>query len=58
MTDRPLITAAEMDRMTASERAAAVESGVVHDLNELPEAFRSRVIKRATELNDRISKNK
>ena len=45
MADEPeLITAAELDKMTPDQRAAAVTAGIVTDPAELPAAFRERIV--------------
>jgi hypothetical protein len=38
-----VVTAAEMDRMTPLERAAAVDASVVRDWGQVPDAFRREV---------------
>ena len=45
-----LITAAEMDRLTPDERAAAVNERIVTDWDDVPEAFRQKVITTAHRL--------
>jgi hypothetical protein len=47
-----LITAAEMDRMTPDERAAAVNERIVTDWDDVAEAFRQKVIATAHRLAD------
>jgi hypothetical protein len=42
--DQPLLTAAELDRMTPDARAAALAERVVTDLDILPDDFRQRVV--------------
>lgn len=54
MERRLVVTAAEMDRMTASERASVVGSATIRDLGELPEQFRSEVIARALVHEERL----
>jgi hypothetical protein len=49
-----VLTVEEMERMTPSERAAAIDAGTMHSLDELPPAFREAVIKRATEIHQRL----
>ena len=41
---RQLVTAAQLDAMSPNERAAALAEHIVMDLDELPEAFRGRVV--------------
>lgn len=55
MSERRVITADEMDKMTPNQRAAAVVAGTILDLGALPPAFRERVERKAKELNDRIA---
>lgn len=51
MADEPeLITAAQLDAMTPNERMAAFDQRIVTDLDELPEAFRNRVVATADRL--------
>jgi hypothetical protein len=45
-----IVTAAEMDLMTPNERAAVVEAGIVRNLDDVPEPFRSRIIAKAHEM--------
>ncbi len=39
-----LLTVADLDRMTPNERAEAVNARIVTDIEQLPAAFRARVI--------------
>lgn len=48
--DREPITAAELDAMTPDQRHAAVSERIVTDLDEVPPAFRDRVIATAERL--------
>jgi Fic family protein len=41
--NRDVLTAAELDELSPSERAQAVRDGVVEDLDQLPGGFRRRV---------------
>lgn len=41
--NRDVLTAAELDELSPSERAQAVREGVVEDLDQIPEGFRRRV---------------
>mgnify|MGYP001822178606 CR=1 FL=1 len=53
MPKRPkLLTAEELDAMSPNERAAAFDERIVRDLDELPPAFRTRVMKAGQELAD------
>ena len=54
MPERPATSASEMDRMTPNERAAVVDAGVLHGIDELPEPFRSRVLAKAVALEQEI----
>ena len=47
-----LLTAAERDAMSPTERAAAFDERIVRDLDELPPSFRARVMKAGQELAD------
>ncbi len=58
MPERHVITPHEMDRMSPSERAEAVLAGELHSLDELPEAFRRRVVERAAAIEARLSPNR
>jgi hypothetical protein len=49
-----IVTAAEMDLMTPNERAAVVEAGIVRNLDDVPEPFRSRIIAKAHEVEARL----
>ena len=40
---RRIVTAAEMDRMTPLERAAAVDASIVRDWDQVPPEFRRKV---------------
>lgn len=42
-TNRDVLTAAELDQLSPSERAQAVREGVVEDLDQVPEDFRRQV---------------
>lgn len=42
--DRKVLTAEELDAMTPDQRAAAFDERIVRDLEDLPDAFRVRVI--------------
>jgi hypothetical protein len=42
--DAKIITADELDRMSPQERADAVDSGIVRSWDEVPEAFKSKVL--------------
>ncbi len=48
-----IVTAAEMDLMTPAERAAVVDAGTVKSLDDLPEAFRLKILAKAQEIHDR-----
>lgn len=50
MEERKFISAADMDRMTPNERAAAVDASICRTRDEVPEPFRSKVLARAEEL--------
>jgi hypothetical protein len=39
-----------MDLMTPAERAAVVDAGIVRNLDDVPEPFRSKIIAKAHEL--------
>ncbi len=39
-----------MDLMTPAERAALVDAGIVRNLNDLPEAFRLKILAKAQEI--------
>jgi hypothetical protein len=45
-----IVTAAEMDLMTPAERAAVVDAGIIRNLDDVPEPFRSRIIAKAHEI--------
>lgn len=57
--NRDVLTAAELDELSPSERAHAVREGVVQDLDQIPEGFRRRVEATArrlsTDLNQSVS---
>jgi hypothetical protein len=55
MASTPIITVAEMDRMTPDERAAAVRKGTILNLDELSEDFRRRIEERAVLAAERLS---
>lgn len=40
---RPIVTAAELDAMTAAERTAAFDASLVTDLNQLPPDYVARL---------------
>ncbi len=46
------MTAAEMDKMTPQERADVIDAATVRSWDEVPEAFRSRVMETARKLGD------
>ena len=54
MPERRIITAADMDLMTPTDRAAAVEAGTVTNLDDLPNAVRIRIEAKAAELRKRL----
>lgn len=54
MTERQIITAAEMDLMTPADRAAAVEAGTITSLDDLPTAVQARIEARAAQLRERL----
>ena len=43
-SNRRLVTAEQLDAMSPNERAAVLADHIVMDLDELPEAFRDRVV--------------
>ena len=47
---RRIVTAADMDRMTPLERAAAVDASIVRDWEQVPPAFRREVEETAKRL--------
>ena len=47
---RRIVTAAEMDRMTPMERAAAVDASIVRDWDQVPPGFRREVEETARRL--------
>ena len=49
-SERKIITAADMDKVTPQQRADAVRASVVTNLEDLDPAFRERVERRAKEL--------
>ena len=49
-----IVTASEMDLMTPNERAAVVEAGIVRNLDDVAEPFRSRIIAKAHDLEERL----
>ena len=57
--NRDVLTAAELDELSPSERAQAVRERVVEDLGQIPEGFRNRVEATArrlsTDLNQSVS---
>lgn len=48
--NRDVLTAAELDELSPSERAEAVREGVIEDLDQIPEGFRRRVAATARRL--------
>ena len=58
MPEHPVISAGEMDRMTPNERAAIVDAGVLHSIDELPEPFRSRVLAKAVVLEQELQRTR
>jgi hypothetical protein len=55
VSETPIITVAEMDRMTPGERAAAVRKGTILNRDELSEDFRRRIEERAILAAKRLS---
>jgi hypothetical protein len=55
VSETHIITAAEMDRMTPEERAAAVCKGTILNRDELPKDFRRRIEERAILATERAS---
>ena len=53
-----VITPAEMDHMTPNERAAIVDAGVLHSIDDLPEPFRSRVLAKAVQLEQELQRTR
>ena len=53
-SNRKIVTAAEIDAMSPQERAASVESGVLHDWNEVEPSFRHRVEQNAQQIAARL----
>jgi hypothetical protein len=49
-----LLTAAELDQLSPDERALAVQSGIVTELDELPADFRQRVTATAERLAEQL----
>jgi hypothetical protein len=49
-----IVTAAEMDLMTPAERAAVVDAGTITNFDDVPEPFRSRIIAKALEIEERL----
>ncbi len=47
---RKIVSAAEMDDMSPQDRAAAVESGVLHDWKEVEPGFRRVVEEKAQQI--------
>lgn len=43
MTDREVITADDLDRMTPDQRAAAVRASIVVDWDQVPSEVRARI---------------
>ncbi len=41
---RKILTAEELDAMTPDQRAAAFDERIVRDLDQLPAAFRARIM--------------
>lgn len=58
MDNRRVITPAEMDHMTPNERAAIVDAGVLHSIDDLPEPFRSRVLAKAVQLEQELQRTR
>ena len=52
-----VVSVAEMEMMSPDERADAVRSRVVTDLDELPETFRNSVLLRANALEEELIRN-
>ena len=52
-----VVSVAEMEMMSPDERAVAVQSRVVTDLDELPETFRNSVLLRANALKEELIRN-
>ncbi len=51
---RPLITAADMDRMSPQKRADVIDASLVINWEDFPEPFRSEVLATARELGKRL----
>lgn len=51
---RRIVSAAEMDKMSPQDRAAAVDAGVVRDWNDVDPAFRRVVEEKAQRLADSL----
>ncbi len=51
---RDVLTAAELDELSPSERAEAIREGVVKDFDDVPEGFRGRVEATARRLSAEI----
>ena len=58
MPEHPVTTASEMDRMTPNQRAAVVDAGVLHSIDELAEPFRSRVLAKAAALEQELQQTR
>ena len=58
MPEHPVISTGEMDRMTPNERAAIVDAGVLHSIDELPEPFRTRVLAKAVVLEQELQRTR
>ena len=52
---RDVVTAAELDEMSPTERAEAVRARVIDDLDQLPQSFRSRVEASARSLSNELN---
>lgn len=48
--DGPIVTAAEMDKMTPQQRADVVDAATVRSWDEVPEPFKLRVLETARKL--------
>lgn len=52
--NRKILSAEELDAMTPDQRAAAFDERIVHDLDELPEEFRTRIMERGRRLGEEL----
>jgi len=50
MSERELVTAADMDNMTPNERAEAVRASIVTDWAQVPAEFRAKITTTANRL--------